>query len=227
MILATAAWFALAVSPWIRLLRHWGGVGLLALGVRGTVLPLPAGIEFATVILAARHRDLWWYYGLMATAGSCVSGAFFYYLGWTGGTQLLKRRISAKQTAVWMNRLQSWGFGVVALSGIIPPPLPMAPMLIAAGAARYPRGRFTAALVLGRLVRFMALGLLGNIYRRRAVAMINRMILPLIVLTIVGFATYAFLVWLKVRNEAARQATAVPDAPDTEASLAMPQSSTV
>ena len=131
-----------------------------------------------------------------------------------------------------MNRLQSWGFGVVALSGIIPPPLPMAPMLIAAGAARYPRGRFTAALVLGRLVRFMALGLLGNIYRRRAVAMINRMILPLIVLTIVGFATYAFLVWLKVRKEAAaidpaQEATAAAEASGAEASLALPQSSTV
>ncbi len=203
MVIATVAWYALAVSPWVRLLRHWGGIGLLAIGVLGTVVPLPCGLELATVILAARHRDLWWYYGLMATAGSCLSGTVFYYLGWSGGTQLLKRRISAKQAAAWMTRLQTWGFGVVVLSGIVPPPLPTAPMLIAAGAVRYPRERFAAALVLGRFIRFMVLALAGYVYRRRAVAMVNRMILPLIVVTIVGFAIYAFIVWWNVRKEAA------------------------
>jgi len=41
-------------------------------------------------------------------------------------------------------------------------------------------------------------------------ALCNRMILPLIVVTIVGFAIYAFIVWWNVRKEAVASETAVP-----------------
>lgn len=201
MVITPLAWYVIAVSPWIRILRHWGGIGLLALGLLGSVLPLPGGIEIATVVLAARHRDLWWYYGLMATAGSCLSGAIYYHLGWSGGTPLLAKRFSVKQAAVWVERLKTWGFGVVVLSGLIPPPIPTSPMLVAAGAVRYPRDRFAGALVIGRLLRFMLLALAGNIYRRRAVNMVNRLILPMVIVTLVGLAAYGVLMWYKLRQQ--------------------------
>lgn len=199
-------WYVIAISPWIRLLRHWGGIGLVALGVLGTVLPLPAGIEIATVVLAARHRDLWWYYGMMATLGSCLSGAIFYHLGWSGGTPLLAKRFSAKQAALWTERLKTWGFGVVVLTGLIPPPIPTSPMLIAAGAVRYPRDRFAGAMLLGRGLRFMLLALAGYIYRRRAVNMVNRMVLPMVIVTLVGLALYGILMWYKLRQRTPQEA---------------------
>jgi membrane protein YqaA with SNARE-associated domain len=208
MVITPFAWYVIAVSPWIRVLRHWGGLGLLVLGLVGSVLPLPGGIEIATVVLSARHHDPWWYYGLMATAGSCLSGAIFYYLGWTGGTQLLGKRIPAKQVTVWMDRLRTWGFGVVVLSGLIPPPIPTTPMLMAAGAVHYPRERFASALVLGRAVRFMLLALAGHIYRRRAVAMVNRAVLPLVVIMLVGMAVYGVIMWQRLRRQ--RHESAAP-----------------
>ena len=201
MVIPSFAWYLIAVSPWIRILRHWGGIGLLALGLLGSVLPLPGGIEIATVVLAARHRDLWWYYGMMATVGSCLSGVIYYYFGWSGGPPLLAKRISARQAAVWTERLKTWGFGVVVLSGLIPPPIPTSPMLIAAGVVRYPRDRFAGALVIGRGLRFMLLALAGHIYRRRAVTMVNRMILPMVIVTLVGLALYGILMWYKLRQQ--------------------------
>jgi membrane protein YqaA with SNARE-associated domain len=211
--------YIIAISPWVRYLRHLGGVGLAILGVVGAVLPIPAGLEILTVWLAARHRDVWWYYGLMATLGSSIGSCLYYFLGWTGGTQLLAKRLSVRQAKIWTARLQSWGFGMVLLSGLVPPPLPSSPMLLAAGAVRYPRKRFVSALVLGRAIRFLLLAFAAYVYRRRALRMMNHYLVPIIVVGVIAMAGYAIFIWFQTRKD--RQSEQVLAA-ETEATI--PQS---
>jgi len=105
----------------VRSLRQLGGVGLALLGLLGSVLPLPGTVELVTILLGARHRDLWWYYGMMATVGTVVGGCIPYLLAWRGGEQLMMRRLSRKQAQTWMERLHRWGFGAILLSRRCPP----------------------------------------------------------------------------------------------------------
>jgi membrane protein DedA with SNARE-associated domain len=59
-----------------------------------------------------------------------------------------------------------WGFGAIVLFALLPPPAPMVPFLIAAGAAQYSRKKFIAALAIGRGIRYSVLAFLAAIYGR-------------------------------------------------------------
>lgn len=201
------ATFILFLIPLATVLRPLGGVGLAMLGVVGSVVPLPGSVEALAIVLAARQRELWWYYALTATVGSVVGGCVPYTVGWGGGTQLLARRFSHKHAELWAKRLHAWGFGAVALSGLLPPPLPATPVLLAAGAVHYPRRRFIAALTLGRMVRFSLLTILAAIYGRAAVRFVYRFLVPMIVVTAVATVAYAGFTWFR------RRKSACPDTP--------------
>ena len=205
----------------LRYLRRMGGVGLVLLGIAGGVLPLPASLEVVTILLAARHRELWWYYGAMAALGSSVGSSVFYILGWTGGTQLLNRRLSANQAKRWMERVSNWGFGSVVVSGLLPPPVPSSPILLVAGAVRYPRRRFAVALVLGRGVRFLLLALIGYLYRREAVNLVNRVLIPIMAAGIIASLTYVAYRWYAGHQKDKDLRTAAPvAAPEAGEALA-------
>ena len=60
-----------------------------------------------------------------------------------------------------------WGFGAVVIPAMLPPPLPMTPFLLAAGALQYSRGKFLAALAIGRAIRYTLLAFLAATYGRQ------------------------------------------------------------
>jgi membrane protein DedA with SNARE-associated domain len=49
---------------------------------------------------------------------------------------------------------------------MLPPPLPLVPFLIAAGAMQYSVTRFLTALTIGRIIRYTVLAFLGATYGR-------------------------------------------------------------
>ena len=141
--------FLIAVSVWTWL-RHLGGVGLVLLGLAdNSVVPLPGSMDVLTIYLAARHRQLWWYYALMATVGAVIGGYITYGLARKGGKEAFERKLSSKRAAKVFERFERWGFGAVALPALLPPPFPIVPFLLAAGALQYSRKKFVAALALG------------------------------------------------------------------------------
>ncbi len=86
--------FLIAVSVWTWL-RHLGGVGLVLLGLAdNSVVPLPGSMDVLTIYLAARHRQLWWYYALMATVGAVIGGYITYGLARKGGKEAFERKLS-------------------------------------------------------------------------------------------------------------------------------------
>jgi membrane protein YqaA with SNARE-associated domain len=154
----------LAVSTWVRL-RRLGGWGLVLLGIAdNSVVPLTGSMDVLTIWLAARHREPWPYYALMATIGAVIGGYITYSLARKGGKQAMERRLSKRKAAKVYQRFERWGFGAIAIPAVLPPPFPFVPFLLAAGAMQYSRLKFLGALVLGRGVRYSIAAYLGVLY---------------------------------------------------------------
>src|SRR5688572_30274428 len=62
-----------------------GGLVVLAALDASVVFFLPLGIDFALIILTARHPDRFWLFALIATAGSLAGAAMTFWLGRQAG----------------------------------------------------------------------------------------------------------------------------------------------
>lgn len=152
------------MSVWRRLHRM-GGPGLILLGIAdSSIIPLTGSMDVLTIWLAAHHREPWPYYALMATIGAVAGGYITYSLARKGGKETLDRKLSKRTAAKVYERFERWGFYAVAVPAVLPPPFPIVPFLLAAGAMQYSRKKFLAALALGRAVRFTILASLGAAY---------------------------------------------------------------
>jgi membrane protein YqaA with SNARE-associated domain len=180
----------MAVSVW-SWLRHLGGVGLVLLGLAdNSIVPLPGSMDVLTILLAARHSQLWWYYAFMATVGAVIGGYITYGLARKGGKEAFEHKLSKRTAEKVFQRFERWGFFAVAVPALLPPPFPIVPFLLAAGALQYSRKKFVAALALGRGIRFTIVAGLGAIYGRHIVRFFSRYYKPAL-FTLIGLAVIA------------------------------------
>jgi membrane protein YqaA with SNARE-associated domain len=182
----------LAVPLWHRL-RHLGGIGLILLGlVDNSVIPVTGSMDVLTIWLAARHREPWLYYGLMATLGAVIGGYITYALARKGGKETMERKLSKKRAAQVINAFERWGFAAVVIPALLPPPFPFLPFLLAAGAMQYSRKKFLGALVLGRGARYFLEAYFGFHYGRHILRFFSEYYKPalaiLIGLAVIGTA---------------------------------------
>jgi membrane protein YqaA with SNARE-associated domain len=169
----------------LRWLVHLGGPGLILLGViDNSPVPLPGSMDVATILLAAHNRHLWVYYAMMATAGSVLGGYLTYRMARKGGKETLEKRFSKRKTAKVYAIFERWGLVSVAIPAILPPPFPIVPMLLAAGAMQYPARKFLAALALGRGIRYTILAYLGARYGRHIVRLFALYYWPVLIVLI-------------------------------------------
>ncbi len=162
----------LLVWPWVIRL---GGPGLVLLGVAdNSVVPLTGSMDVLTIWLAANHRDLWPYYAFMATAGAVLGGYITYSLARKGGKQAIEYKLNASQARKVFRRFERWGFWAVVVSAILPPPFPIVPVLLAAGALQYSRKKFVGALAVGRGVRYSLVAGFGSLYGDQIEAFFSR-----------------------------------------------------
>ena len=154
----------------LRWLIHLGGPGLILLGLAdNSLIPLPGSMDVVTILLAAHHGDMWVYYAVMATAGAIFGGYLTYRMARKGGKETLEKRFSKRTTKKVYAIFERWGFAAVAIPALLPPPFPIVPMLLAAGAMQYPTRKFLTALAVGRGIRFALLAYLGAHYGRHIV----------------------------------------------------------
>jgi membrane protein YqaA with SNARE-associated domain len=148
-----------------RWLWHLGGPGLILMGlVDNSIIPTPGGMDILTVILTVKQRQLWWYYGLWALAGSMIGAYVSYRLGRKGGKESLDRRFGHERMQKVYKKFERGGFFTVFMPAILPPPFPTGPFLVAAGALNYPIGKFFAYLATARTIRYMGLAYLAFRY---------------------------------------------------------------
>jgi len=171
--------------PWVLRL---GGPGLVLLAVAdNSVVPLTGSMDVLTIWLAAWHRDIWPYYAFMATAGAVFGGYITYALARKAGKEATENRLHQDKAKKVFRRFRRWGFSTVVLSAVLPPPFPMVPVLLAAGALQYPRKRFLSALALGRGIRYSLIAGIGSVYARQITSFFAEYYKPA-VLILVGLA---------------------------------------
>ncbi len=156
----------------VHAVRHWlftlGGPGLILLGlVDSSVIPVPGSMDAMTIVLAAHDRELWPYYAIMATAGSVIGAYLTYRIARNGGEKALKDKVSPRIVKKVTNAFERWGFGAIVIPALLPPPMPMVPFVIAAGALQYSPKKFLAAMSAGRILRYCILAYLGAAYGRK------------------------------------------------------------
>ena len=167
----------------LRWLVHLGGPGLILLGLAdNSLIPLPGSTDVVTILLAAHHRTLWVYYALMATAGAVLGGYLTYRMARKGGKETLEKRFSKKKTDKIYTIFSRWGFAAVAIPAMLPPPVPIVPMLLAAGAMQYSTGKFLTALAVGRGIRYTILAYLGFHYGRHIVRLFALYYWPVLII---------------------------------------------
>ena len=167
----------------LRWLIRLGGPGLILLGLAdNSLIPLPGSTDIVTILLAAHHRTLWVYYALMATAGAVLGGYLTYRMARKGGKETLEKRFSKKKTDKIYAIFSRWGFAAVAIPAMLPPPFPIVPMLLAAGAMQYSTGKFLTALAVGRGIRYTILAYLGFHYGRHIVRLFALYYWPVLII---------------------------------------------
>jgi membrane protein YqaA with SNARE-associated domain len=177
----------------LRWLVHLGGPSLILLGlVDNSVIPLPGSTDIVTILLAAHHREPWAYYAVMATVGALIGGYLTYRMARKGGKETLEKRFSKKKTDQIYAIFFRWGFAAVAIPALLPPPFPIVPMLLAAGAMQYPTRKFLTALAVGRGIRFTILAYLGFHYGRHIVRLFALYYWPILI-ALIGFSALGSL----------------------------------
>jgi membrane protein YqaA with SNARE-associated domain len=172
----TLSFFKQAATPahhstLLRWLTHLGIPGvLLASTVDSSVIPMPVpGTTDLLLLWLVGHRGNPWVLAACAVGGSLVGGFITWRLGKTGGKTALERYVPGRlldRTRRWM---QSHPILAVFLPAILPPPVPLSPFLLAAGALGISWRRFLLVFGVARTLRYGLVAWLAVIYGRRMI----------------------------------------------------------
>lgn len=183
-----------------RWLIHLGALGFIPLGlIDSSIIPLPGSMDVLTIILAARDAELWPYYAVMATVGSVLGGYVTYRLARKGGEKSLEKRFSVKTMKRVRGIFERWGFAAVAIPAMLPPPVPLVPFLLAAGAMQYSVKKFLVAMTVGRIVRYMLLAYLAARYGRKLLPLLLKHGHPAVV-GVVALIVAAVVAYIVIRG---------------------------
>jgi membrane protein YqaA with SNARE-associated domain len=168
-----------------------GGLGLIVVGIAdNSIVPLPGSMDVFTIWLAASNRRLWFYYAAMATLGALIGGYITYAIARQGGKEALEHRFDKEKAEKLFKKFERRGFWAVAIACLLPPPFPLVPVLLAAGALQYDRKKFIGAIATGRGIRFTVVAGMGAIYGDAIVAFFHQYYRPalytLIALAVIG-----------------------------------------
>jgi len=186
------------MTSFVSILRHLGGLGVLILAaLDSSVLPSLAAVDALTIVLSARHPELWPYYAMCSTVGSVSGAAIAYRLS---GLLLHRRSTRAvfDKVTVFLKRFGSLSLSLAAL---LPPPFPTSAFVAAAGATHYGLSEFLVAFGTGRVCRFMLLAYFASVFGRRLVTKAWSAHLPIVVMGVAGVLVgLGLLAWLALRK---------------------------
>ena len=160
---------------------HWlvglGAVGLFpvaAVDASVIPLPLPGSTDLLLLVLSSHTPDKWLLFAIVAIAGAMVGAYLSYDLAAKGGEALLRRYVPEKYTARvtrWVKQNPVLSIGLPAL---LPPPIPLTPFVIAAGALRMPKKKFLVTFAIFRSARYLAEAWLAQYYGKHLIRLWKR-----------------------------------------------------
>jgi membrane protein YqaA with SNARE-associated domain len=137
-------------------LGSWGVFAIAALDAAALGLPMDPIV--ATYVYEDRSRFL--LYVLMASAGSALGSIVIYAIGYTGGEQLLRKRISPERFETFHRAFERHPFWSLMFPAMLPPPTPFKLFVLAAAVSEMQFSHFLLAIFAGRFVRFLVLSIL-------------------------------------------------------------------
>ncbi len=162
-------------NPLIYMLLSFGLVGVFLVSIVDSSfvpLPIPGLTDIMIVVLAAHHANLFLLVG-GATIGSALGGLFSHKVGQAGGMSFLEKRVPPrifKPVCTWM---EAHAILSVALPAILPPPMPLSPFVLAAGALNMSRRKFMITFTISRFLRHAAAAALGIYFGPHVLRMWN------------------------------------------------------
>ncbi|MGH9642690.1 MAG: YqaA family protein [Terriglobales bacterium] len=179
---------AINVMSWV---HRFGIAGLLLIGiVDNSFVPIPGGLDIATILLVSSRPAWWIIYGAASTASAVIGGYLTYRLAKKGGKETLEKKVGKERAEKVYKKFEKHGFATVVIGSIMPPPFPIVPVLMAPGVMEYPTRKFLVALTVGRGIRYMAVAFLGHIYGKAIIGVIHKyhepMLYTIIALAVLG-----------------------------------------
>ena len=188
---ATTQLVVSSVSPWalallapgprhsalLRLFFSFGLFGLFFVAIVDSSfvpLPIPGVTDIMLIIMAARHTINCAVLILVASMGSAIGGYLSYQIGLRGGMAFLEKRVPPRIFHLVRDWMESHAILSVALPAILPPPMPLSPFVLAAGALKMSRNKFLAAFIISRIARHTIAVGLGLYYGRPILRLWNR-----------------------------------------------------
>jgi membrane protein YqaA with SNARE-associated domain len=154
--------------------RHLGALGLFFLAILdSSPLPTFGGPDILIAILAGSHRNPWYEYTAVATAGSVIGAYFTFRIARKAGSAYLNSKFGDKRVSSMLKIFEKWGTGTLAASSAIPFPFPTSMFFAAAGASKYRMDRFLAVVAISRAVRYSAIALVADLYGRHFIRMLQ------------------------------------------------------
>ena len=158
-----------------RLIPHWlihlGLLGVFILSLLdASVIPLPIpGSTDLLILLLTANRGNPWFLVPAAVTGSAIGGYLTWSAGKKGGENVLGRHVPKR----FLNPVTRWvkrhGVLTVGVASIAPPPIPLMPFLLAAGALGVPKRSFLVSIIVARGARYSLVAWLGVNYGRRVI----------------------------------------------------------
>jgi membrane protein YqaA with SNARE-associated domain len=137
-------------------LGPWGV--LLAAVLDGAAFGLPIDLVVGGYV-SQNHRQ-WLIYVLMAAVGSAFGSLVIYAIGFAGGEELLRKRVSPARFAKLHDAFEKHPFWSLMFPAMLPPPTPFKAFVLASAVAEMSISHFLLAIFFGRFLRFTALAAL-------------------------------------------------------------------
>ena len=153
---------------WLSHLGLPGVFGVAIIDSSPIPLPIPGTTDLLLLWLVA-HKGNPFYLVASAVAGGLVGGYLSWQVGRKGGEEMLKRRVPARLLNPVHRWVESNPILSVFIPAMMPPPVPLSPFVLAAGALGVPVGRFMAAFGAARAIRYSLVAWLGVTYGRHVV----------------------------------------------------------
>ncbi len=157
-------------SPLLHLLFSFGILGVFLVSIIDSSfipLPIPGITDIMLIVMAAQHQG-WFLLVLIlaATIGSAIGGYLSHQAGQRGGMAFIEKRISPRAYKPICDWMESHAILSIALPAILPPPMPLSPFVLAAGALHMSRRKFMTTFTISRGLRHALAAWLGLHYGR-------------------------------------------------------------
>lgn len=162
-------------NKFLHLLFSFGVFGVFFISIVDSSfvpLPIPGVTDIMLVLFAAQKTNVFLLV-LLSTAGSALGGYLSYQVGQSGGMAFLEKHVPArifKRVCEWM---ENHAILSVALPALLPPPMPLSPFVLAAGALKMSRSKFMTTFTVSRALRHSFAVWLGVHYGKQVLHLWN------------------------------------------------------